>query len=199
MNKIRKPIRNNWKNLYWYEEIMICSTELIKFLWTGPIVILWGRVQPMKGVPTHEKAPQQQPRIQVPCRHRGDQWPGNDPRNHPISASPRFRWASGRSSFWMVPVSYIHQVGKAMTKRRTGPRKLRCSNGLASFKWNWSGWKNLSGFDAHRLRKLDAPHHRQLSISRQCALLGLPRSTHYYRPPPVRELTLHIMARIDAL
>jgi putative transposase len=30
-------------------------------------------------------------------------------------------------------------------------------------------------------------------------LLGLPRSTLYYRPTPVRESTLRIMARIDAL
>nr|WP_225323168.1 IS3 family transposase [Synechococcus sp. RSCCF101] len=41
--------------------------------------------------------------------------------------------------------------------------------------------------------------HSQLSISRQCALLGLPRSTLYYRPTPVRQSTLRIMARIDAL
>jgi len=39
----------------------------------------------------------------------------------------------------------------------------------------------------------------QLSISRQCELLGLPRSTLYYRPVPVREATLRIMARLDAL
>jgi putative transposase len=30
-------------------------------------------------------------------------------------------------------------------------------------------------------------------------LLGLPRSTLYYRPTPVRKSTLRIMARIDAL
>ena len=41
--------------------------------------------------------------------------------------------------------------------------------------------------------------HPELSVSRQCALLGLPRSTLYYRPMPVRESTLRIMARIDAL
>ena len=59
--------------------------------------------------------------------------------------------------------------------------------------------KNLSCFDAHALRKLVDPDHPELSISRQCALLGLPRSTHYYRPTPVRASTLRIMARIDAL
>jgi putative transposase len=43
-----------------------------------------------------------------------------------------------------------------------------------------------------------AADHPELSVSRQCALLGLPRSTLYYRPTPVRESTLRIMARIDA-
>ena len=59
--------------------------------------------------------------------------------------------------------------------------------------------KNLSCFDAHELRKLVDPSHPELSISRQCALLGLPRSIHYYRPAPVLESMLRIMARIDAL
>ena len=58
--------------------------------------------------------------------------------------------------------------------------------------------KYLSFFDAHALRKLVDPDHPELSISCQCALLGLPQSTHYYRPTPVRESTLRIMARIDA-
>jgi len=59
--------------------------------------------------------------------------------------------------------------------------------------------KTLSCSDAHELRKLVDSDHSELSISRQCALLGLPRSTHYYRPTPVRASTLRIMARIDAL
>ena len=62
-----------------------------------------------------------------------------------------------------------------------------------------SGSKNFSCSDARELRKLIDPRHPELSISRQCALLGLPRSTHYYRPTPVRESTLWITARIDAL
>ncbi|MFM7753044.1 MAG: IS3 family transposase, partial [Cyanobium sp.] len=49
------------------------------------------------------------------------------------------------------------------------------------------------------MRKLVDHGHPELSVSRQCALLGLPRSTLYYRPMPERESTLWIMARIDAL
>ena len=59
--------------------------------------------------------------------------------------------------------------------------------------------KNLSCSDARELRKLVDHEQPDLSVSRQCALLGLPRSTLYYRPTPVRESTLRIMARIDAL
>jgi len=39
--------------------------------------------------------------------------------------------------------------------------------------------------------------HPELSFSRHCALLGLPRYTLYYWPKPVRESTLWIMAQID--
>jgi putative transposase len=59
--------------------------------------------------------------------------------------------------------------------------------------------KNLSCSDARELRKLVDHDHHELSVSRQCVLLGLPRSTLYYGPVPVRQSTLRIMARIDAL
>jgi len=59
--------------------------------------------------------------------------------------------------------------------------------------------KNLSRSDARELRKLVDHDHPELSVSRQCVLLGLPRSTIYYRPVPVRQSTLRIMARIDTL
>ena len=49
------------------------------------------------------------------------------------------------------------------------------------------------------MSKLVDHDHPELSVSRQCLLLGLRRSTLYYRPIPVRESTLRIMARIDAL
>jgi putative transposase len=59
--------------------------------------------------------------------------------------------------------------------------------------------KSLSCSDARELRKLVNHGHPGLSVSCQCALLGLPRSTLYYRPTPVPAPTLRIMARIDAL
>jgi len=40
------------------------------------------------------------------------------------------------------------------------------------------------------------PDH-ELSMSRQCELLGLPRSSYYYQPRPETELNLRLMRRID--
>jgi len=58
--------------------------------------------------------------------------------------------------------------------------------------------KSLSCSTAHELRRLVDQNHPQLSVRRQCELLGLPKSTLYYKPVPVRAETLRIMARIDA-
>jgi hypothetical protein len=60
--------------------------------------------------------------------------------------------------------------------------------------------KNLRCSYASERRKLVDHDHPELSVSRQCVLLlDLPRSTLYFRPVPVRESTLQIMARIVAL
>jgi putative transposase len=46
--------------------------------------------------------------------------------------------------------------------------------------------KSLSCSDARELQKLVDHDHPELCVSRQCALLRLPRSTLYYRPTPER-------------
>ena len=58
--------------------------------------------------------------------------------------------------------------------------------------------KSLSNSDARELGKLVDHDYPELSVCSQCALLGLARSRLYYRPMPVRESTLRIMAKIDA-
>ena len=58
--------------------------------------------------------------------------------------------------------------------------------------------KSLNCSVARELRKLVDHDHPELTVSRQCELLGLPRSSLYFQPVPVRESTLRIMARIDA-
>lgn len=43
------------------------------------------------------------------------------------------------------------------------------------------------------------PTHPKLSVTRQCKLLGLPRSSFYHRPQPVRDRDRRMMRRIDEL
>jgi putative transposase len=71
-------------------------------------------------------------------------------------------------------------------------------NGELQMELEWLK-NNLSCSDPRELRKLVDHDHPELSVSRQCALLGLPSSMLYYRPISVRKSTLRIMARIDAL
>ncbi len=47
-------------------------------------------------------------------------------------------------------------------------------------------------------RALVEPAHPELSIRRQCALLGLSRASYYYEPAPDDPLNLELMRRIDA-
>ena len=41
------------------------------------------------------------------------------------------------------------------------------------------------------------PTHRQLTIGRQCALLGLPRASYYHRPAPESARNLRLMRVLD--
>ncbi|HWB45580.1 MAG TPA: IS3 family transposase [Hyphomicrobiaceae bacterium] len=56
--------------------------------------------------------------------------------------------------------------------------------------------KNLRSSVAERRRLIDESH-RRLSVSRQCELLGLPRSTWYYEGRGETEVNLELMRRID--
>lgn len=46
-------------------------------------------------------------------------------------------------------------------------------------------------------RKLIEPGHRELSIERQCELVGLARSSWYYQPVGEREENLEVMRELD--
>jgi len=47
------------------------------------------------------------------------------------------------------------------------------------------------------LRRLIEPDHAQLSIQRQCELLGLARSTWYYKPVPEDPEDWRLMRLLD--
>ncbi len=43
------------------------------------------------------------------------------------------------------------------------------------------------------------PKNKKLSISRQCKILGVNRSSYYYRPKPIKQEDLDLMRKIDEL
>ncbi len=58
--------------------------------------------------------------------------------------------------------------------------------------------KLVSSVSSSDRREMIETEH-DLSISRQCELLHINRSTHYYKPVPVRDTTLMLMRRIDEI
>jgi len=57
--------------------------------------------------------------------------------------------------------------------------------------------KKLMG-SVNQKRALIEPHHPQLSLRRQCALLGLIRASYEYAPVPEDPMNLEVMRQIDA-
>ena len=48
-------------------------------------------------------------------------------------------------------------------------------------------------------RDLLAPNHPELSLRKQCELLGVNRSSYYYDPKPMDEETLCLMRIVDEI
>src|SRR5262249_43350203 len=63
--------------------------------------------------------------------------------------------------------------------------------------WSWSGSKKKSDRWLERLRPPVEPDHPQLSVRRQCELLGLSRSSLYYEPAAETAANLRLMRLID--
>jgi putative transposase len=68
---------------------------------------------------------------------------------------------------------------------------------LASSKSSWISSKKNLAFPVEQKRLLIEPEHSQLSIVRQCELLGLARSSYYYEPVPESEEDLLLMRLLD--
>lgn len=71
---------------------------------------------------------------------------------------------------------------------------------MVSFRSSWSGSKKSLEGNVDQLRQAIEPEHPDLSISRQCELLGLPRSSFYYQSRYLDDpLDLTLMHRMDKL
>src|SRR5207247_2839567 len=67
----------------------------------------------------------------------------------------------------------------------------------AGSRWNWTGSKKKRPASVDAQRALVEVGHRELSIGRQCELLGLARSSFYYEPAVETPANLALMRLID--
>lgn len=77
------------------------------------------------------------------------------------------------------------------------PRRPNCSSRSAGSRWNWSGSKKKLTDSPERLRLLVDPAHPDLSIRRQCELIGPSRSSYYHEPAGETAENLALMRLID--
>lgn len=66
-----------------------------------------------------------------------------------------------------------------------------------SLKWRWTDSKKKLDLPLDEKRSLIDPDHLQLSVSRQCELLGLTRSSWYYKSQEIPSYELNLMRLID--
>jgi putative transposase len=76
------------------------------------------------------------------------------------------------------------------------PRRPSCSSRSAASRWNWNGSKKKSGRSPEQRRPLIEAEHPELSVRRQCELLGLVRSSLYYEPAPETAENLRLLRLI---
>src|SRR5246500_4501587 len=77
------------------------------------------------------------------------------------------------------------------------PRRPSCSSRSAASRWSWSGSKKKSDRSPEQLRPLVEAGHPELSVRRQCELLGLSRSSLYYEAASETAENLRLRRLID--
>lgn len=82
-------------------------------------------------------------------------------------------------------------------KRKTHKRKQNYMSKLGDSKWNLSGLKKNLPSSIETKRRLIDPAHAQISIRRQCQLIGLNRSTYYLEPAGESPFNMMLMRLID--
>ena len=101
--------------------------------------------------------------------------------------------------------SLAFDVGGATREYREKIEKLEEENealaktlGKTTVERDWAVGK-LKSLDLSNKKSLVTSKLKNLSLTRQCELLGLNRSSFYYRPVPMSEYDLSIMRRIDEI
>jgi putative transposase len=62
---------------------------------------------------------------------------------------------------------------------------------------SWTGSKGKCIWPLEQKRALIEPDHPTLSVTEQCALLGVPRASWYYQPVPPSPTTQELLDRLD--
>src|SRR5450432_3206246 len=87
-------------------------------------------------------------------------------------------------------------AGRArQTATRRRPR--RCSPRSVGRRWNWTGLKKKSVCPIEELRLLVERDHPEISMRRQCELLGVNRAGLYYQAAGESEENLRLMRLLD--
>src|ERR1700716_771306 len=81
--------------------------------------------------------------------------------------------------------------------RRPRPSRRNFTSSWVESRWNWPGSKKKSPATTDDKRALVEPGHPQLSVRRQCELLGLSRSAWYYEAATASAENLQLMRLID--
>ncbi len=106
---------------------------------------------------------------------------------------------------FMENAALAFDVGGATKEYREKIEKLEKENetlaktlGKTTIERDWAVGK-LKSLDLSSKKSLVDSRLEELSVTRQCEIIGLSRATLYYRPAPLREYDLKIMRRIDEI
>ena len=109
--------------------------------------------------------------------------------------------ALGASSLWKKGRAFFSQhphvpplLGK---KKKEWNKRQNYTNKLGGSRWNLSGLKKNLPDSIEKKRLLIDPAHTQISVRRQCELIGLNRSTYYMKPAGESPFNLMLMELID--
>src|SRR6266568_1947879 len=102
----------------------------------------------------------------------------------------------GKNNSSATPRSYSRTVPRPPAPSRR-PCKPSCTSRSAGSRPNWTGSKKKLPTSVEGKRAWVDPADEVLSVSRQCELLDLQRSSYYYEPAPASAENLALMALID--
>ena len=101
--------------------------------------------------------------------------------------------------------SLAFDVGGATKAYKEEIEELKSENeqlakalGKATVKAEWAAGK-LKSLDLNDKKSLIEPKHQELSISEQCELVGLSRSSYYYKAVPMSQTDIQILHKIDEI